>query len=114
MKKAAFFLISSSLLPIASVISYAEGEDGVSLFSKIGSNIWYILLVVAFGGGLLLISKWSQRINEWDRQLEEERLAYEREHPAQEESDAPQDEESDEPSEKEEQDREETENDQTK
>lgn len=62
-----------SLLAGARTIAFSsEPEKSKSFFEALGSNIWYIVLVILFGAGLLLITKWSAKIKERDRKAAEE------------------------------------------
>ena len=65
------------LLSIGALVSFAEGgEEPASFLTVLGNNIWYILLVIAFGVGILLISKWSQKIKVRDDQFKSEYEEY--------------------------------------
>ncbi len=72
MRKYFVAALSSVLLLLLPFSCFADGIEGSEVLRKIGGNIWYILLVVVFGAGLLLISKWSSRIKESDRKLDEQ------------------------------------------
>ena len=71
------------LLPFGSLVGFAEGETTAAptFWQILGSNFWYILLVIAFGVGILLVSKWSKKINARDEQFKEEFAQYKAEHP---------------------------------
>lgn len=66
------------LLPVACFAdSGTPGDENTVM--RILNIIWYVILAVLFGGGLILVSKWSQKINERDaeleRKLQEQQLA---------------------------------------
>ena len=70
------------LLPAWGLMSFAEAEkEPASFLTVLGNNIWYILLVIAFGIGIMLVSKWSKKINARDEQFKSEYEQYKAEHP---------------------------------
>ena len=58
-----------------------EAAKEPSFFEKLGNNIWYIVLVIAFSAGLIIITKWSSKIKERDAKLKEEYDEWKKEHP---------------------------------
>ncbi|MBQ9469200.1 MAG: hypothetical protein IJU52_09360 [Clostridia bacterium] len=59
----------------------AEAAEKKTFFEKLGDNIWYILLVIAFGAGLIIITKWSSKIKARDKKTQEEYELWKKEHP---------------------------------
>ena len=56
-------------------LCFAEGTETPpeeNIVGRVMNVVWYVILVVLFGGGLILISKWSKRINERDAELEQQ------------------------------------------
>ena len=72
MKKLIYPLCSLLILCVLPLCSFAEESASAGNFQKILDVIWYVILAVLFGGGLILVSKWSKKINERDRALQEE------------------------------------------
>ena len=71
------------------VLCFAEGETAdENTVMEVINIIWYVVLVVLFGGGLILVSKWSQKINARDAELEAQLLELQQAEDEQEEQDA--------------------------
>ncbi len=71
MKKSVYSLFSLVLFCLLPLFAFAEESASAGSFQKILDVIWYIILAVLFGGGLIVVSKWSKKINERDRDLQE-------------------------------------------
>ena len=63
-------LISAFALPL---FSFADESDVTPAGEATVKIVWYVVLVVLFGGGLIAISKWSKKINERDAEFEKQR-----------------------------------------
>ena len=78
-------LLSSALLFSGTALSSfaSDGEPAAepSIWQKIGDNIWYILLVVAFGAGLIIITRWQAKIKARDEKFKKEYDEWKVEHP---------------------------------
>ena len=75
-------LFTLLLLPAGALMSFAaEEKEPASFLTVLGNNFWYILLVIAFGAGIILVSKWSKKINARDEQFKAEYEEYKAEHP---------------------------------
>lgn len=72
-------LPASALLSVFSLYAFAESGEKVGVLKTLGNNIWYILLVIVFGAGLILVSKWSGKIKENDQKLSEEAEKFKKE-----------------------------------
>ncbi len=72
-------LPASALLSVFSLYAFAENGEKVGFLKTLGNNIWYILLVIVFGAGLILVSKWSGKIKENDQKLSEEAEKFQKE-----------------------------------
>ena len=82
MKKTLTVLLCQAPLFFSLAIgAYASDASEKSFFSKLGDNIWYILIVIAFGAGLILISKWSSKIRSSDEKNRKEYEDWKKEHP---------------------------------
>ncbi|MBQ8214983.1 MAG: hypothetical protein IJZ33_01840 [Clostridia bacterium] len=62
-------LLTASALPC---LAFAEDASPSLSADAIMEIVWYVILVLLFGGGLIAISKWSKKINERDEQLKQE------------------------------------------
>jgi flagellar biosynthesis/type III secretory pathway M-ring protein FliF/YscJ len=71
------------ILPLSCFAKESDAPLDANTFSSIMNVIWYVILAVLFSGGLILVSKWSKKINERDaeleRQLSEQQLLEEEE-----------------------------------
>ncbi|MBQ8235754.1 MAG: hypothetical protein IJZ37_03605 [Clostridia bacterium] len=72
MKKSIYPFSSLLMFCILPLFAFAEEGTSAGSFQKILDVIWYIILAVLFGGGLILVSKWSKKINERDQELQEQ------------------------------------------
>ena len=84
-------LLTASALPC---LAFAEDASPALSADAIMEIVWYVILVLLFGGGLIAISKWSKKINERDEQLKQELSQLsendqEEEHDSEEQSDEP-------------------------
>lgn len=79
----AALLLTLSLFGVFSLAAFADdaGTGEKSFFAKLGDNIWYILLVLAFSAGLIIITKWSAKIKARDEKFKEDYDAWKKEHP---------------------------------
>ena len=58
---------------LSSILFSEEGANASpSVLQLLKDNFWYIVLVVAFGAGLILVSVWSKKIKKNDEKLKEE------------------------------------------
>ena len=86
MKKAILTALSAAATFCAlSLCSFAE-EGGAqatetSFWQKLLDNIWYIVLVVAFGVGLIVINRWSAKIKKRDEEFKKEYEEWKAENP---------------------------------
>lgn len=62
----------SNLSPIMAVFSDASATGNENSSNAFLDNLWYILLVVAFGVGLIVINKWGSSIRKRDEELAEQ------------------------------------------
>ncbi|MBP3322115.1 MAG: hypothetical protein J6M12_07145 [Clostridia bacterium] len=62
-----YSLLTASALPC---LSFADGSDVTPAGEATVKIVWYVVLVLLFGGGLIAISHWSKKINERDAELE--------------------------------------------
>ena len=67
-----------AFLSLFTLFSYAD-DAGTSGGLDVGQTILYVVLVLAFCAGLLIISKWSAKIRQRDEQLAMERAKFEEE-----------------------------------
>ena len=69
---AALCLLFALTLPL---LCFAEGNEAPidkNTFESVMNVIWYVILAVLFSGGLILVSKWSKKINQRDAELEQQ------------------------------------------
>ena len=78
MKKVLLFPPFFAFLSLFTLFSYAD-DAGTSGGLDVGQTILYVVLVLAFCAGLLIISKWSAKIRQRDEQLAMERAKFEEE-----------------------------------
>ena len=78
MKKMLLFPPFFAFLSLFTLFSYAD-DAGTSGGLDVGQTILYVVLVLAFCAGLLIISKWSAKIRQRDEQLAMERAKFEEE-----------------------------------
>lgn len=78
MKKVLLFPSFFAFLSLLTLFSYAD-DAGSSGGLDVGQTILYVVLVLAFCAGLLIISKWSAKIRQRDEQLAMERAKFEEE-----------------------------------
>lgn len=78
MRKVLLSPLFFAFLSLFTLSSYADNE-GNSGGMDVGQTILYIVLVLAFCAGLLIISKWSTKIRQRDEQLALERAKFEEE-----------------------------------
>ncbi len=62
-----YSLLTAAALPC---LSFADGSDVTPAGEATVKIVWYVVLVLLFGGGLIAISHWSKKINERDAELE--------------------------------------------
>ena len=75
MKKVLLFPPFFAFLSLFTLFSYAD-DAGTSGGLDVGQTILYVVLVLAFCAGLLIISKWSAKIRQRDEQLAMERANF--------------------------------------
>ena len=78
MKKVLLFPPFFAVFSLFTLFSYAD-DAGSSGGLDVGQTILYVVLVLAFCAGLLIISKWSAKIRQRDEQLAMERAKFEEE-----------------------------------
>lgn len=78
MKKVLLFPPFFAFFSLFTLFSYAD-DAGSSGGLDVGQTILYVVLVLAFCAGLLIISKWSAKIRQRDEQLAMERAKFEEE-----------------------------------
>ncbi len=78
MKKVLLFPPFFAFFSLFTLFSYAN-DAGSSGGLDVGQTILYVVLVLAFCAGLLIISKWSAKIRQRDEQLAMERAKFEEE-----------------------------------
>ena len=78
MKKVLLFPPFFAFLSLFTLFSYAD-DAGTSGGLDVGQTILYVVLVLAFCAGLLIISKWSAKIRQRDEQLAMDRAKFEEE-----------------------------------
>ena len=78
MKKVLLFPPFFAFFSLFTFFSYAD-DAGSSGGLDVGQTILYVVLVLAFCAGLLIISKWSAKIRQRDEQLAMERAKFEEE-----------------------------------
>ena len=78
MKKVLLFPPFFDFFSLFTLFSYAD-DAGSSGGLDVGQTILYVVLVLAFCAGLLIISKWSAKIRQRDEQLAMERAKFEEE-----------------------------------
>lgn len=69
---AALCLFFALALPCLCFADGAGTPAEENIVGRVMNVVWYVILVVLFGGGLILVSKWSKRINERDAELEQQ------------------------------------------
>lgn len=78
MKKVLLFPPFFAVFSLFTLFSYAD-DAGSSGGLDVGQTILYVVLVLAFCAGLLIVSKWSAKIRQRDEQLAMERAKFEEE-----------------------------------